>query len=741
MKAISGIMLILLFIGVLTLAFNIQPVKTEQATIIVPDEYPTIQDAMNVASDGDTIIVRSGTYYENVFVNKSISLIGENPKSTIIDGSNATSSINSFNPAIYIYGNNIKVCNFTIKGSSNAWGVYILGCENVWIKNNLITENSGGIVSDFSNNVTLIGNNITNNEYEGLFLFGASKNILKNNTIRGNMYNFGVMEKFDHDIGTSNRVDGKTVYYLKNQKDLTVNQSSFPDLGYLALINCTDVIVENLSITNNYNGLLLVETENSTVKNSGFQNNIRGIDIINSSNNTLKGNNVTNSWVGISLANSPNNTFRENNLSNNGLSFTVDGDSLNDFVQNIDLSNTINGKFMRYLINCTDLIVNPSIYNNTEYFAFINCHNVTVEDLSLRNNELLFAFSHNSSITGNNISNGTIKLVHSSLIKLIRNIILNGSGISINHSNYTSIVENKIIQSCYYGINLQKSSFNLILYNEIKSNEIGMNVRYSTNNTIIGNNITENEYCGVLLTESWYNKIFHNNFINNTRQAFCSPVSPTSTRLNKDYKAIVKNLTFIPPPPIIIPPSSPKCNLWDNGYPSSGNYWSDYNGTDFYSGPYQNETGSDGIGDTTYTGTYLADRYPLMGPFRSFNTSVGCAVDVVSNSTIEDFQYFESNDTIIMHVSNMTANQTYGFCRLSIPHELLSPPYNITINNIPVQYSTIFENQTLSIIYFTYEHSTIEIIIIPEFPLATILTAFMILTTIITVLIQRKRKR
>ena len=714
-RIVSEVMLTLLFINMLTLTFNIQPVKSEPETWTVDDDGPanfrTIQEAIDAANDGDTIFVKNGTYYENIFVNKSISLIGENPKSTIIDGSNISSS---FNPVIYVYGNNTKICNFTIRGSSNAWGIFLLTCENIWIENNLVTENQGGIVSDFSNNVTLIKNNITNNEYEGVLLFGASKNILKDNTISGNKYNFGVIEKFDQDIDTSNKIDGKTIYYLKDQKDLTINQNSFPDLGYLALINCTNVIVENLSIANNYNGLLLVETENSTVKNNSFQNNMRGIDIINSSNNTLEGNNVTDSgWIGISLVNSPNNTFKKNNLSNNELSFTVDGDSLNDFTQNLDLSNTVDGKLIRYLINCTDLIVNPSVFNDTGYLAFVNCYNITVEDLSLQNNELLFAFSYNFSIIRNNMSNGTIKVVYSSFVNLTENIILDGqSGILMRHSNNGRISENKITKNWGYGISLQESSFNKILYNKIRNNRIGISIQSSNNNTIMGNSISENEDYGILLTNSSSNKIFHNNFINNTRQAVCSFIPPITS------------------------------NVWDNGYPSGGNYWSDCTGNDTYSGPYQNETGSDGLGDSLYViDEYNVDRYPLMGPFNSFNTSIGYSVDVISNSTIEDFRYFESNSTIIMHVSNMTANQTVGFCRLTIPHELILPPYNITVNNTPVKYNTILENETLSIIYFSYQHSQIEIIIVPEYSSIIILLLTIVFATFAIILAKRKNTK
>ena len=102
---------------------------------------------------------------------------------------------------------------------------------------------------------------------------------------------------------------------------------------------------------------------------------------------------------------------------------------------------------------------------------------------------------------------------------------------------------------------------------------------------IKNNNIHNNSQGLQITANSNNNLIYHNNFINNNQNAF----------------------------------DNGKRNQWDNGYPSGGNYWSDYTGTDNFSGPGQNESGSDGIGDTPYyiTGNTLRsqDLYPLMTPY------------------------------------------------------------------------------------------------------------------------------
>jgi multisubunit Na+/H+ antiporter MnhC subunit len=104
-----------------------------------------------------------------------------------------------------------------------------------------------------------------------------------------------------------------------------------------------------------------------------------------------------------------------------------------------------------------------------------------------------------------------------------------------------------------------------------------------------------------------------------------------------------------------------------------------------------------------------------MGLFHSYETSSGYVVNVISNSSIQDFNYFESNKTVRMEVSSMTADQTFGFCRVSIPHALMDNPnvVRIVIDNgktkVLFENATLYDNGTCRWIYFAYASSAREI--------------------------------
>jgi len=215
------------------------------------------------------------------------------------------------------YSSNNNVSRNNIK--NNFYGIWLTGSSNNTIKENSIAANNNdGIwLSGSSDHNNVSGNNIKNNFF-GIRLDDYSNNMFRNNDASNNEYNFGVygslLPEFIQDIGNSNTVNGKPVYYWVNKRDMAVPL----DAGWVALINCTRITVKNLGLTNNGQGVLLAYTTNSTITKNNITNNIHGIYLSGSSNNTINENNITENEVnGIYLYYSPNNTFSHNNFINN----------------------------------------------------------------------------------------------------------------------------------------------------------------------------------------------------------------------------------------------------------------------------------------------------------------------------------------------------------------------------------------------------------------------------------------
>jgi len=172
-------------------------------------------------------------------------------------------------------------------------------------------------------------------------------------------------------------------------------------------------------------------------------------------------------------------------------------------------------------------------------------------------------------------------------------------------------IRNIEIEEFYEGVYLYESSNNNISGNNIAHNGDGISLHgYSSNNSISGNNIAANDGDGIYLFNSSGNNISGNNINNITANNRYGIFLYYSSRNSVYHNNFANNFgqAYVTPPDY--------ANAWDEGYPSGGNYWSDYSGTDLFSGPYQNETGTDGIGDTPYViGVNNTDYYPLGGPW------------------------------------------------------------------------------------------------------------------------------
>ena len=265
----------------------------------------------------------------------------------------------------------------------------------------------------------------------------------------------------------------------------------------------------------------------------------------------------------------------------------LDSSSSNIISENNVTSNNYHGIFF-YPYSDNNFVFGNTIANNSAY-------GFCLQD------------SDNNTISGNTVDNSTygIALVSSELTR--SNNIASGNVVDDNFYGitlyaYSGItVDGNNIKNNYAGIRTYVAPSNFFTNNNVTYNIQGITLDSSWNITLFGNTVANNNV-GLYLRAASGNTFYNNNFIGNSVQ-----VSPW----NDGYESTC---------------------LWDNGYPSGGNYWSDYVGNDTYSGPYQNETGSDGIGDTPYViNAGNVDHYPLMNPWIPYKPAPVGGVYVPAN--------------------------------------------------------------------------------------------------------------
>jgi parallel beta-helix repeat protein len=178
----------------------------------------------------------------------------------------------------------------------------------------------------------------------------------------------------------------------------------------------------------------------------------------------------------------------------------------------------------------------------------------------------------------------------------------NGAGLLVGWSSNALISSNKVHDNSGFGIILDSDTYTTAEANEVYDNiGAGITVSYvGHDNTIRENTVRQNStgiHMGGPSVHS--NKIYHNNIINNTKQAYDNEGD----------------------------------NTWSENYPSGGNYWSDYAGSDLYGGENQDEPGKDVIGDSPYNFENNNDRYPLMEPWGTPSV-IEAIVDIRPGSNI-----------------------------------------------------------------------------------------------------------
>ena len=276
--------LVLLFSAV----SGLQLVRTVLAeTLIVPDDYSTIQDAVNAADVGDTIFVRNGTYSEAVIVDKTVSIVGENKEATVVDGLQASIVINV--AADYVNITGLKIINGVEKGISlgNSIGATITG--------NIVVDSQNGIDLEHSNQNT-ISNNILSNNFESIMLRDSSENVFLNNVLEDSIGGFWMSESNDNYFG-NNKIRGTTGFsalYIDNCSNNVFrrNEVSFSQVWgmYLAFYSTGNIFSENTFSNNQRDFVIHYCAYNTLYHNNFYVSEIENQDCINTWDNGKEGN-------------------------------------------------------------------------------------------------------------------------------------------------------------------------------------------------------------------------------------------------------------------------------------------------------------------------------------------------------------------------------------------------------------------------------------------------------------------
>ena len=183
-----GIIILFTSSVIIPIAISYTPISGK--TIYVDDDggadYTRIQDAIDNATAGDTVYVFNGTYYENIVVNKTINLIGEDRSpwnASVIDGGGS-------GDAVHVSVDRVNISGFTINNSGHV-GIEIRSNYNN-ISDNVISNNEMGISLNYSNYNHISDNLIQlSSNYCGISFHYSNNNILYENTIISN-YLYGV---------------------------------------------------------------------------------------------------------------------------------------------------------------------------------------------------------------------------------------------------------------------------------------------------------------------------------------------------------------------------------------------------------------------------------------------------------------------------------------------------------------------------------------------------------------------
>ncbi len=301
--------------------------------------YDTIQSAINDAQSGDTIFVfdDSSPYLENIVIDKTLKIIGENKETTIIDGRNNGN-------VIYISGDGVNISNFTIQNGGNDAGILINSDGNLILNNNLFNSYNG--IKLASAHYNLLEKNKIENCNFAQYVFDSTDNDFIENILKNNEVGFGLVQN-----SNENKIYRNVVSF--SEEAVKIDHSSYNEIYW------------NLLTDNEYAIYSSESSYNKIYNKNQMINNIFGIYLVESNYFSIYSNIITNNEkYGVYLLDSTNTDIHENSIENNEYGILIEDSSNNDIYWN-DIKHNINGIYNRYSSN-NDFYLN-NIENNFQF--------------------------------------------------------------------------------------------------------------------------------------------------------------------------------------------------------------------------------------------------------------------------------------------------------------------------------------------------------------------------------------
>jgi len=493
------LLILVMFIGLVSFDIDIGIVKNvEAATLTVNDDggadYTTLQAAIDNASAGDTIYVWEGTYNEDIYINKSLTIIGNSSTNTTIQGTQA-------GHVVYIDSDYVNLTGFFI--TKSRW-----------------QHRYDGVYLYYSNYCRIEYCNISGN-YEGLFLYYSDYCKIENNTA----YNTGA-------YGFS----GRESDYCRFENNTIKGWSSM--VMYIEY-RCTNLIIRNNNISTGYYGIYIYYSSNFRILNNNISDCYYGVYHQQSDYSIYENNTLYDNSCGIYMYYSRGCVFKYTVFIECGLYLAGNGiDRWN--THTIDDTNTVNGKPIYYLYDRSN--ENVSAVGKGQ-LILANCHYMNVTDLNFSNGSvgILLGHSDYNLIEQNNCSYQHFRAM--ALEYSDHNRILNNScysnqeaGLYIENSWYNFFQNNTCRYNSQNGIQNRHSRYNTFDHNDCSKNQYGFRIEYSNSmyNIFSNNTCVQNSQRGMYLYYSRYNEILNNNCSDNRYGIYLY--------YNSDYNIISNNL-------------------------------------------------------------------------------------------------------------------------------------------------------------------------------------------------------